>query len=84
MVVLYHVVLTWPNLENAVKVGEKPTDPNTRNQKPYEKMIVLKHGEVKLMVGLQRSNQEMVQYCITVPQKPAIKTKPPLMSDGLF
>ena len=62
-------------LENAVKVGEKPTDPNTRNQKPYEKMIVLKHGEVKLMVGLQRSNQEMVQYCITVPQKPAIKNE---------
>ena len=62
-------------LENAVEVGEKPTDPNTRNQKPYEKMIVLKHGEVKLMVGLQRSNQEMVQYCITVPQKPAIKNE---------
>ena len=62
-------------LENAVKVGEKPTDPNTRNQKPYEKMIVLKHGEVKLMVGLQRFNQEMVQYCITVPQKPAIKKR---------
>ena len=55
-------------LENAVKVGEKPTDPNTHNQKPYEKMIVLKHGEVKLMVVLQRSTQELVQYCITVPQ----------------
>ena len=62
-------------LENAVKVGEKPTDPNTRNQKPYEKMIMLKHGDVKLLVGLQRSNQEMVQYCITVPQKPASKNK---------
>ena len=62
-------------LENAVKVGEKPTDPNTRNQKPYEKMIVLKYGEVKLMVGLQRSNQEMVQYCITIPQKPVTKNK---------
>ena len=62
-------------LENAVKVGEKPTDRNTRNQKPYEKMIELKHGEVKLMVGLQRSNQEMVQYCITIPQKPASKNK---------
>ena len=62
-------------LENAVKVGEKPTDRNTRNQKPYEKMIELKHGEVKLMVGLQRSNQKMVQYCITIPQKPASKNK---------
>ena len=62
-------------LENAVKVDEKPTDPNTRNQKSYEKMIVLKHGEVKLMVGLQRSSREMVQYCITVPQKPTSKNK---------
>ena len=62
-------------LENAVKVGEKPTDPNTRNQKSYEKMIVLKHGEVKLMVGLQRSSREIVQYCITVPQKPTSKNK---------
>ena len=62
-------------LESAVKVGEKPTDPNTRNQKPFEKMIVLKYGDVKLMVGLQSSNKEMVQYCVTVPQKPTPKNK---------
>ena len=53
-------------LENAVKVDEKPTDPNTRNQKSYEKMIVLKHGEVKLMVGIVRRTKDKVQYCITV------------------
>ena len=57
-------------LENAVCVGEKMTDQKTRNQKPFEKLIVLKHDEVKLMVGLQRSNQELVQYCLTVPQQP--------------
>ena len=62
-------------LDGAVKIGEKPTDPNTRNQKPFEKMIVLKYGDVKLMVGLQSSNKEMVQYCVTVPQKPTPKNK---------
>ena len=60
-------------LENAAKISEKQTDPKTRNQKSFEKMIMLKHGEVKLMVGLQRSTQELVQYCITVPQKSVSK-----------
>ena len=62
-------------LERAVKVGEKAIDRNTQNQKPFEKLIVLKHSEVKLVVGLQRSTQEFVQYCITVPQKPNSKNK---------
>ena len=62
-------------LENAAKISEKQTDPKTRNQKSFEKMIMLKHGEVKLMVGLQRSTQELVQYCITVPQKSVSKKK---------
>ena len=62
-------------LENAVKISEKATDQNTRNQKQFEKLIVLKHGEIKLTVGLQRSTQEMVQYCITVPQNPNSKNK---------
>ena len=71
-------------LESAVRVCDKTTNRKTRNQKQFEKLIVLKHGEVKLMVGLQRSTQEMVQYCITVPQKPDSKTKPPRKSDGSF
>jgi hypothetical protein len=29
----------------------------------------MKYGEIKLTVGLQRSNQDLVQYCITVPQQ---------------
>lgn len=62
-------------LENAVIIGEKATNRMTRNQKQFEKLIILKHGEVKLTVGLQRSTQEMVQYCITVPQKPDTKNK---------
>ena len=31
---------------------------------------IMKYVEVKLTVGLQRSNQDLVQYCITVPQQP--------------
>ena len=62
-------------LEKAVIIGEKATNRMTRNQKQFDKLIILKHGEVKLTVGLQRSTQEMVQYCITVPQKPDTKNK---------
>ena len=62
-------------LENAVIIGEKATNRMTRNQKQFDKLIILKHGEVKLTVGLQRSTQEMVQYCITVPQRPDTKNK---------
>ena len=56
-------------LEQAVKKGEQPAKRNTRNQKQFEKLIIMQHGEVKLTVGLQRSNQDLVQYCITVPQQ---------------
>ena len=56
-------------LENAVKVGEKPAKRDTKNQKQFEKLILMQYGNVKLTVGLQRSNQEYVQYCITVPQQ---------------
>ena len=62
-------------LENAVKISEKATNRKTRNQKQFEKLIVLKYGEAKLTVGFQRSTQEMVQYCITVPQDPNSKSK---------
>ena len=57
-------------LEGAVKTGEQPAKRNTRNQKQFDKLLIMKYGEVKLTVGLQRSNQDLVQYCITVPQQP--------------
>lgn len=41
-----------------------------QNQKQFEKLLMMKYGEVKLVVGLQRSNQDLVQYCITVPTLP--------------
>ena len=55
-------------LEGAIKTGELPSKRNTKNQKQFEKLIVMRYGEVKLTVGLQRSNKELVQYCISVPQ----------------
>lgn len=57
-------------LENAVLIGEQPAKRKTRNQKQFEKLLIMRYGEVKLTVGLQRSNHDLVQYCITVPQQP--------------
>jgi hypothetical protein len=36
----------------------------------FEKLLVMRYGKIKLTVGFQRSNQDLVQYCITVPQIP--------------
>ncbi|MCR5646191.1 MAG: hypothetical protein K6F96_07385 [Bacteroidales bacterium] len=57
-------------LEKAEKIGEQPAKKNVQNQKRFEKMIIMKYGNVKLTVGLQRSCQEFVQYCVTVPSNP--------------
>ena len=66
-------------LRNAVLIDEQPAKRNTRNQKQFEKLLVMKYEDIKLTVGIQRSNQDLVQYCITVPQlMPQSKTKPPL------
>ena len=55
-------------LEKATFVEELPAKRNTRNQKQFEKLLVMRYENIKLTVGLQRSNQDLVQYCITVPQ----------------
>ena len=57
-------------LECAVLVGEQPAKRNNRNQKQFEKILLMQYEKIKLTVGLQRSNQDLVQYCITVPQHP--------------
>lgn len=41
----------------------------------HVKFLSINETYEKLMVGLQRSNHEMVQYCITEPQKPDSKNK---------
>ena len=62
-------------LQNATLVEELPAKQKTRNQKQFEKLLVMQYENIKLTVGLQRSNQDLVQYCITVPQLP-VQTKP--------
>ena len=64
-------------LQNATLIEELPAKRNTRNQKQFEKLLVMQFENIKLTVGLQRSNQDLVQYCITVPQVP-VQTKPSL------
>ena len=53
-------------LQNATFVEELPAKRNTRNQKQFEKLLVMQYENIKLTVGLQRSNQDLVQYCIRV------------------
>ena len=62
-------------LQNAALIEVLPAKRNTRNQKQFEKLLVMQYENIKLTVGLQRSNQDLVQYCITVPQVP-VQTKP--------
>ena len=70
-------------LQNATFAKELLPKQNTRNQRQFEKLLVLQFENIKLTVGLQHSNQDLVQYCITVPQTPT-QTKPSTQkSDGL-
>ena len=55
-------------LENATLISTKPTKRNTKNQKQFEVLLKMQYNNIKLTVGRQRSNQELVQYCITVPK----------------
>lgn len=57
-------------LNGAIKTGEQRNKRNVENQKQFEKRIILKYGDVKLTLGLQRTTQEYVQYCVTVPSRP--------------
>ncbi len=58
-------------LTNSTKEKTVNPDPKAKNQNSFEKMILMKYqlpgiGNVKLTVGIKRSNKEKVQYCITV------------------
>ena len=55
-------------LENAELVDEV-IPKNNKNQKQYDKILYMKYKNIKLTVGLQRTNKDYVQYCITVPQQ---------------
>ena len=60
-------------LMGATKVSVKKTKPGNRNQKPFEKMMIMEYdvafiGKVKMTVGIRRRTHEKVQYCITAIQ----------------
>jgi len=57
-------------LTNAKKVAVVRSKANTKNQNQFSKMIVMGYdvvgiGTIKMTVGIKRSNNEKVQYCIT-------------------
>ena len=55
-------------LKNAIKVDERPAKLNVKNQKAFETMLIMRYENIKLTVGVQRSSQNKIQYCITAIQ----------------
>ena len=60
-------------LMGAKKVSVKKTKPGNKNQKPFERMMIMEYdvsfvGKVKMTVGIRRRTNEKVQYYITAIQ----------------
>ena len=57
-------------LAGAKKVSIQKTKPGNKNQKPFERIMIMEYelafiGKVKMTVGIRRRTKEKVQYCIT-------------------
>ncbi|MBO4674512.1 MAG: hypothetical protein J5601_00275 [Elusimicrobiaceae bacterium] len=57
-------------LMGAKKVSVKKPKPGNKNQKPFERILVMEYelfgiGTVKMTVGVRRKTREKGQYCIT-------------------
>ena len=57
-------------LTGAKKISIKKTKVGNKNQKPFERMMIMEYeltgiGKVKMTVGIRRRTKEKVQYCIT-------------------
>lgn len=57
-------------LTNAQVRSVVNTDPKSKNQNKFEKIIIMEYtcmgiGKVKMTVGIRRSDKEKIQYCIT-------------------
>ena len=61
--VKYHSINETKGQADVKKVD--PRKANDRNQRPYDKMILLRFREINLIVGHQKKTDEYVQYCIT-------------------
>ena len=65
-------------LTNAWLVKKVPSKPNSKNQRPFESMLIMEYvcvgvGRVKMTVGVKRSDKTKVQYCITAIDAKKIK-----------
>ena len=60
-------------LEKAVLKTEKNTKPGDKNQKPYSKLLIMHYDNIKLIVGIQKTTQEKVQYCLSAISQNADK-----------
>ena len=52
-------------LRNAILIEKKDAKPNDRNQKKFSSLLIMRYDNIKLIVGIQRSNQDKVQYCLS-------------------
>lgn len=57
-------------LMGAKKISVNRTKQGNKNQKPFERMIIMEYdvafvGKVRMTVGIKRRTHEKVQYCIT-------------------
>ena len=57
-------------LVGAKKSSIKNVKPQNKNQKPFEKIIIMEYdlveiGKIKMTVGVRRRTREKFQYCIT-------------------
>ena len=65
-------------LTNAWPVKQVPTKSNSKNQRPFESILIMEYvcqgiGRVKMTVGIKRSDKTKVQYCITAIDAEKIK-----------
>lgn len=65
-------------LTNAWLVKKVPSKPNSKNQRPFESILIMEYvcpgvGRVKMTVGVKRSDKSKVQYCITAIDTSKIK-----------
>lgn len=52
-------------LSKAWVITEVPVKRGTKNQKPFLKMLIMQLDNIRMIVGIQKSTGDKVQYCIT-------------------
>jgi len=62
-------------LQKAILIKEKLAKKNDKNQRAFDKLLIMKYGKVKLIVGNQVSLNQKVQYSISVPGENNLKKK---------